>query len=221
MLKPFSSNIPPGWEWDCRSSKLAPSPRIPNLCNRWLPWNLILRYNVSQLTSDIEIHTSRHQCSCHGIRYWDTMYRIHASWHQCYIEIHASWYWDTCQLILRYMPADINVYVFFPGQPLKDDVGKCVEAALKKYDEQKNVVWISLRWQLHDIWYFIYIFSLIILVWGDLHYIWYFIFIFSMIILVFIGDLHDIWYFIYIFSMIILVLGDHHDISFIFSLWLF
>ena len=21
MLKPFSSNIPPGWEWDCRSSK--------------------------------------------------------------------------------------------------------------------------------------------------------------------------------------------------------
>ena len=32
------------------------------------------------------------------------------------------------------------------GQPLKDDVGKCVEAALKKYDEQKNVVWISLRW---------------------------------------------------------------------------
>merc|ERR550519_1621195 len=25
------------------------------------------------------------------------------------------------------------------------DVGKCVEAALKKYDEQKNVVWISLR----------------------------------------------------------------------------
>ena len=33
----------------------------------------------------------------------------------------------------------------FAGQPLKDDVGKCVEAALKKYDEQKNVVWVSLR----------------------------------------------------------------------------
>ena len=33
----------------------------------------------------------------------------------------------------------------FTGQPLKDDVGKCVEAALKKYDEQKNVVWVSLR----------------------------------------------------------------------------
>ena len=48
------------------------------------------------------------------------------------IEIHA------CQLRSMFM-------FFFPGQPLKDDVGKCVEAALKKYDEQKNVVWISLR----------------------------------------------------------------------------
>merc|ERR1719367_542479 len=35
--------------------------------------------------------------------------------------------------------------IYATGQPLKDDVGKCVEAALKKYDEQKNVVWISLR----------------------------------------------------------------------------
>ena len=128
MLKPFSSNLSPGWEWDCRSSKLAPSPGIPNLCNRWLPWNLILRY-------------------------------MHASWH----------------LILRYMHADIEIHAcqlrsmfmfFFPGQPLKDDVGKCVEAALKKYDEQKNVVWISLRWPP---WYLIYIFSLIILVLGDHH----------------------------------------------------
>ena len=71
---------------------------------------------------------------------------------------HGIWHWDTC------MPADIEihacqltsmfiVYVFFPGQPLKDDVGKCVEAALKKYDEQKNVVWISLRWPS---WFFIF-----------------------------------------------------------------
>ena len=32
-----------------------------------------------------------------------------------------------------------------PGQPAKDDVSKCVEAALKKYDEQKAVVWVSTR----------------------------------------------------------------------------
>ena len=94
---------------------------------------------------------------CHGIWYWDTCMPA------------DIWYWDTCMLILRYMHAswDQCLCFFFPGQPLKDDVGKCVEAALKKYDEQKNVVWISLRWQLHDIWYFIYIFSLIILVLGD------------------------------------------------------
>lgn len=35
--------------------------------------------------------------------------------------------------------------IYATGQPGKDDVGKCVEAALKKYDEQKAVVWISLR----------------------------------------------------------------------------
>ena len=35
--------------------------------------------------------------------------------------------------------------IFATGQPAKDDVGKCVEAALKKYDEQKAVVWVSTR----------------------------------------------------------------------------
>lgn len=35
--------------------------------------------------------------------------------------------------------------IYVTGQPGKDDVGKCVEVALKKYDEQKAVVWISLR----------------------------------------------------------------------------
>jgi len=35
--------------------------------------------------------------------------------------------------------------IYATGQPGKDDVGKCVEAALKKYDEQKNAVWVSVR----------------------------------------------------------------------------
>jgi len=35
--------------------------------------------------------------------------------------------------------------IYATGQPAKDDVSKCVESALKKYDEQKNVVWVSVR----------------------------------------------------------------------------
>merc|ERR1712055_1045184 len=35
--------------------------------------------------------------------------------------------------------------IYATGQPKKADVDKCVEQAVKKYDEQKNVLWVSLR----------------------------------------------------------------------------
>jgi len=35
--------------------------------------------------------------------------------------------------------------VYATGQPSKADVEKCVEQATKKYDEQKQVIWVSLR----------------------------------------------------------------------------
>ena len=35
--------------------------------------------------------------------------------------------------------------IYASGQPLKDDIGQCVEQAVKKYDEQKSVLWVNLR----------------------------------------------------------------------------
>jgi len=35
--------------------------------------------------------------------------------------------------------------IYAMGQPKKEDVDKCVEQAVKKYDEQKSVLWVNLR----------------------------------------------------------------------------
>ena len=35
--------------------------------------------------------------------------------------------------------------IYATGQPLKEDIEKCVEQAVKKYDEQKSVLWVNLR----------------------------------------------------------------------------
>merc|ERR1711971_563709 len=35
--------------------------------------------------------------------------------------------------------------IYASGQPLKDDIDKCVDQAVKKYDEQKSVLWVNLR----------------------------------------------------------------------------
>merc|ERR1712045_604196 len=35
--------------------------------------------------------------------------------------------------------------IYASGQPHKEDVEKCVEQAVKKYDEQKSVSWVNLR----------------------------------------------------------------------------
>merc|ERR1719320_1151675 len=35
--------------------------------------------------------------------------------------------------------------IYATAQPKKADIDKCVEQAVKKYDEQKNVLWVSLR----------------------------------------------------------------------------
>jgi len=35
--------------------------------------------------------------------------------------------------------------IYATGQPKKEDVDKCVEQAVKKYDEQKSVLWVNLR----------------------------------------------------------------------------
>ena len=35
--------------------------------------------------------------------------------------------------------------IYATGQPMKEDIEKCVEQAVKKYDEQKSVLWVNLR----------------------------------------------------------------------------
>ena len=35
--------------------------------------------------------------------------------------------------------------IYATGQPLRDDIEKCVDQAVKKYDEQKSVLWVNLR----------------------------------------------------------------------------
>ena len=35
--------------------------------------------------------------------------------------------------------------IYATGQPAKADIEKCVEQAVKKYDEQKNVLWVNVR----------------------------------------------------------------------------